>query len=337
MNAPLIALAPKSASLNRFSGLFSEGVARAGAETIHYDRWGLRDLMQYDAVVFHWPHHFMDPACQKEALAHLARLWMARRIGGLKLVWVAHNVKQHDTAARTPFIARRFIANLDGVIYLSEASRQIVRAAYAIPDRAVELVTVHGAYADTSGSSYMPPEAEQPASLLTFGLVRPYKNLDELARAALSIDPTVAKVTIRGQRYDPDYAADLTAIAARGEALHMDLSDELLSESDLEASIDAAHGVVLPYRDILNSGSAIHALSRGRPVLAPALGSLPELAEQVGSQWMRLYKGTLTPAVLEEFADHVRGIPPGAAPDLAPLSWNRVERDLKDFFERLFR
>jgi glycosyltransferase involved in cell wall biosynthesis len=33
---------------------------------------------------------------------------------------------------------------------------------------------------------------------------------------------------------------------------------------------------VLPFRDILTSGSAILALSHGRPVIAPALGCLPE-------------------------------------------------------------
>jgi glycosyltransferase involved in cell wall biosynthesis len=33
--------------------------------------------------------------------------------------------------------------------------------------------------------------------------------------------------------------------------------------------------VVLPFRDILTSGSAILALSHGRPVIAPAMGCLP--------------------------------------------------------------
>ena len=33
---------------------------------------------------------------------------------------------------------------------------------------------------------------------------------------------------------------------------------------------------MLPFRDILTSGSAILALSHGRPVVVPALGCLPE-------------------------------------------------------------
>ena len=37
----------------------------------------------------------------------------------------------------------------------------------------------------------------------------------------------------------------------------------------------AADAAVLPFRDILTSGSAILALSHGRPVIAPAMGCLP--------------------------------------------------------------
>jgi len=41
------------------------------------------------------------------------------------------------------------------------------------------------------------------------------------------------------------------------------------------SSLGDADAVVLPFRDILTSGSAILALSHGRPVIAPALGCLP--------------------------------------------------------------
>src|SRR3546814_10110494 len=57
---------------------------------------------------------------------------------------------------------------------------------------------------------------------------------------------------------------------------------------------DEADAVVLPYRDIVNSGSALLALSRFRPVIAPRLGSLIELQGQVGEDWLWLYDGPLT-------------------------------------------
>ena len=51
---------------------------------------------------------------------------------------------------------------------------------------------------------------------------------------------------------------------------------ERIPEEDLSRVLRAADAVVLPFRDILTSGSAILALSHGRPVVVPALGCLPE-------------------------------------------------------------
>jgi beta-1,4-mannosyltransferase len=41
----------------------------------------------------------------------------------------------------------------------------------------------------------------------------------------------------------------------------------------------AADLIALPYKEILNSGSAILALSFDRPILVPAAGALAELSE----------------------------------------------------------
>ena len=66
------------------------------------------------------------------------------------------------------------------------------------------------------------------------------------------------------------------------------------SEHELAEAIDRCDGIVLPYKRIPNSGAVIHALSRYRPVLAPRLGSLMEVQEEVGSEWLGLYDGELS-------------------------------------------
>ena len=45
-----------------------------------------------------------------------------------------------------------------------------------------------------------------------------------------------------------------------------------IPDAELQVWLRAADVVVLPFRDILTSGSAILALSFGRAVVAPALG-----------------------------------------------------------------
>jgi len=43
--------------------------------------------------------------------------------------------------------------------------------------------------------------------------------------------------------------------------------------------MNASDWVILPYQNILNSGSALLGLSFGRPMIVPQKGSLPELIE----------------------------------------------------------
>src|SRR3546814_19371073 len=86
--------------------------------------------------------------------------------------------------------------------------------------------------------------------------------------------------------------AELRQAAASAGNIHLQL--EYLSDAEIERITDEADAVVLPYRDIVNSGSALLALSRFRPVIAPRLGSLLEFQGQVGEDWLWLYDGPFT-------------------------------------------
>ncbi|MDG6250545.1 hypothetical protein, partial [Methanocalculus sp.] len=45
----------------------------------------------------------------------------------------------------------------------------------------------------------------------------------------------------------------------------------------------AADVVILPYTDILSSGAALLALSFGKPIIAPAIGCIPQVLDNHGS------------------------------------------------------
>jgi glycosyltransferase involved in cell wall biosynthesis len=55
-----------------------------------------------------------------------------------------------------------------------------------------------------------------------------------------------------------------------------------VDDVDVQLYFEAADWVVLPYRDVLTSGSALLALSFGRPVVAPRRGCLADLDETDG-------------------------------------------------------
>ena len=63
----------------------------------------------------------------------------------------------------------------------------------------------------------------------------------------------------------------------------------------MQMYLRAADAVVLPYKDVLTSGSAILAMTFGQPVIAPAIGCLPE---SLGAEGTILYDPS-TPDGLE--------------------------------------
>lgn len=326
-----------SSNNNAFINFFSDAVRAAGAEVVPFQPYFQR-LRTLDTLIFHWPALYMGKADFKTATKSLLRIMAARRLGKLKLVWVAHNVDEHDGPSSHPIILRRFLSELDGVIYLSHRSRDIIRAAYTLSDRTEELVTVHGVYEPVVPTSERPaPSDGEACRLLTFGLIRQYKGYEALIDAAKECDPGRFTIGLMGRRFDPEYAAKLERDAATNAALSFQLHDEHIEDADLERAIDAANGVVLPYNRILNSGAAIHALSMNRPILVPNQGSMPELRELVGADWITLYDGSLSYGHLEGFRSHLARMPTGSRPDLSALQWTRVQDDLRDFFARINR
>jgi hypothetical protein len=85
----------------------------------------------------------------------------------------------------------------------------------------------------------------------------------------------------------------------------------------------AADVVILPYKEILNSGSAMLSLSLDRPVYVPALGSMPELRDSVGDLWLRTYHGEFVTGVLEDALDWARVDRPLSTP-LNNFDWDNL-------------
>ncbi|MBY8829744.1 hypothetical protein [Hephaestia mangrovi] len=332
MTRPIVAIDPVDTPFNSFVERFSRAIAAAGGDPVPMG-WSLGELLRTDMVILHWPTLFMSLTSRKKAFAQLLRFRIARLMRGTRLVWVAHNVAPHEDGARHEIVPDAFVRSLDAIVYLSETSRRLVEQRYPAAKGRAAVVTRHGIYEGGSDSRpFTPPAHDEEVRLLNFGQVRPYKNIEELIDAAAGLSQERLLTTIIGKQLDSDYADALAARATGVASVDCRFGADFLEESDIERALDTAHGAVLPYRAILNSGSAIHALSRHRPVLVPALGSMPELARLVGHDWVQLYDGRLTPERLAAFARHVRRLPAGATPDLSALSWRRVERDLAQLF-----
>ncbi len=242
--------------------------------------WTMRG--QVDVLHFHWIQYHYWPAGQPGSTWKLtkfaAKLLLARLLG-YRLVWTLHNVLPHERAAgRLDEQARWLMARLaHAVLLYCEAGRT------ALPNAAQRKVWVtgRGGYDDHTPDVASQTEARAALGLpatafvyLYFGFIRRYKRVPHLARTFSSLPGTHVRLLLAGELQDAAIGMELASLLHHDDRIYAEFG--YVAEARLRLLLAAADVVVLPFEQILSSGSALMALSAGRPVVAPALGCLPE-------------------------------------------------------------
>ncbi|GAA2723326.1 glycosyltransferase [Actinocorallia aurantiaca] len=218
-------------------------------------------------VHLHWTWGF------RLASPALARWWFTAVLAavallGQRLVWTAHNVLPHGPVFDDDVAARRFLVRrCDLVILHDPATRDALREIGAPPRH--DAVIPHGPYPAPPPSGRPPGD---PRTFLFFGRIEPYKGVEELL-AAFARVPGKARLVVAGDCPDPGLAARLRAAADERTELRLGR----VPEAEIPALMAEADVVVLPFRSITTSGSALLALSHGRPLVVPDHDTLAEL------------------------------------------------------------
>jgi beta-1,4-mannosyltransferase len=252
-------------------------------------------------VHLHWTHPYLGQrASGRHARWRVGRatLFVAQlivlRLVRVRIIWTLHNLGIHEERPDERLnvaIHRQLIRNAGSVIAHCEAAVGAAVETYRLGDRAAEKLHVipHGNYVDVYGPLVERSAAREQlgvsgdARLFVFiGAVRAYKGITELIEAirALPAD-TSARLIVAGRAFDQAEADAVRAVAGDDERVTLRL--EFIPDEDLPVLLGAADAVALPFRDILTSGSAILAMSYGRPVIAPSLGCLPETLPSDGN------------------------------------------------------
>ena len=218
------------------------------------------------------------------------------RLLGVRVVMTVHNILPHEVRSFERALFALYYRLADALILHSERNRsQLLKWLPDLnPDRL--FVVPFGNYADFRDLDLSRAEARSLLELpqegkiaLFFGAIRPYKGLDLFFQAVKPVRAScreavfvVAGQVLRGEQ--ADYEAQVAALGVGKEDLIVRFG--YLSVADSIAYVCAADLVVLPYREIYQSGVLLFAFSFGRPVLATRVGSFPETVEEGKSGWL---------------------------------------------------
>jgi beta-1,4-mannosyltransferase len=287
-----------------------------GATVEDFGAWQVLSR-RYDIVHLHWPEYCVNGRGRLASLFWSCALFGALcwvRMRGGRVFWTVHNLQSH--IQQHPRIERcfwRILAGiLDAYIGLTNAGVEQARKRYPSLRKRPGFVIPHGNIREAyPGVEISREEARSRLGIAAsarvvgfFGSVDPYKGVVALVEAFSALEDTNAVLLVAGKCWLPsDERRWIEQVAARDRRIILHL--EHVPDIEVTSYIRAADLVVLPFRDILNSGSAVLALSLDRPVLVPVKGSMQELQQFAGAEWVRLYSGDLTSEILQQHLDAV--------------------------------
>lgn len=201
---------------------------------------------------------------------------------GYQVVWTIHNTLTHECKMPLVEWTCRFVLShlCDDMIVMSKYSQREVARIYGRINR-VHIIP-HGNYLGAYPDYVSRADARQKLGIapnqtvfLHIGMIRPYKGIDSLLAAFKQLKDANAVLLIAGDCPDAELATRIKRAAQADARILPHIG--FVADEDIQIYLNACDWAVLPYRKILNSGSALLALSFKRPTIVPLRGALKEL------------------------------------------------------------
>jgi beta-1,4-mannosyltransferase len=345
---PLVVVASpafKHRTFNPYQALLYEAMQRQGATVLEYKA---RNVFfgTYDVVHIHWPEGHFLTCSVGTTLVRATRFFAVLalvRAKGARIVWTAHNLQSHTH--QHPRLEKigweLFYRYLSGIISLNRAVKeeleQKLLGNFKIP--VVEIPHGHyrGVYPDTASKSearkHLGITNQKEIVFAWIGQIRAYKGLLDLIGAWRDWPATGVSLLIAGKVKDSELEQPLDKATAPDKRICY--RPGWLDDSKMQYFLKAADVLILPYRAISNSGSAMLGLSFNVPVVLPRSASTEELQKSVGAAWIYLYDGPISASVLKDVRRWVEKEPRGAVAPLDALDWDRLAAKTLAFFEQV--
>jgi glycosyltransferase involved in cell wall biosynthesis len=330
---------------NPYQGLLANALAETGVEVILGEgpsRFPVLPLVaawlragRPPVLHLHWTHRYLQPILglrRPAAWRTIAELRLLRR-AGVRIVWTVHNVGAHgqtrDDAEQA--VHRAIVAQSDAVICHCEAARTIATDAYELPKDLRDRLHVipHGHYVGVYQDTMSREDARAALGagpddrvLVFLGQIRPYKGVDGLVDVFRAIDRPGSRLVIAGRT--SSHKVDRRLTRRIGGDPRILFVPGMVPDALIQVYLRGADVAVLPYRDVLTSGSAILALSFGLPVVAPGIGCLPETLDSCSILYDSDAPDGLQRALEEALTTDLAPLAEQAARTAATLDWRSI-------------
>jgi glycosyltransferase involved in cell wall biosynthesis len=175
-------------------------------------------------------------------------------------------------------LAPRLFRAASAYVVHTEHDRDLVCGRFGLDPARVRVVP-HAIYTHSHGAAPAPlrPAPDDVCNLLSFGVIRPFKGLEDLLAAFDAMSDEEAGrywLTIVGESWEGVDAAGMVADARHSDRIT--LVNRYVTEAEADGYFRGADAVVLPYHRSSQSGPLHMAFGYGLPAVVTAVGGLVE-------------------------------------------------------------
>lgn len=281
---------------------------------ITYRPFNWRRALTGKVEVFHshWPEAKLQANSWLKRLGRRWAFWLMTlnfKLRKTAVVQTMHNLAPHEEqSSRTERLLRAFRQR--------ETLRISINAATP-HDGSTPVETILHGHARAWLGEHATAEPD-PHRLAYFGLIREYKGVPDLIRVFRDA-PSDLRLAVAGDPQTSQLKQEIIDLADTDDRVSVQLGH--ISDANLVRLVSSSSIVILPYREMHNSGAAITALSLNRPVLVPRNSSTDALAAEVGEAWVIRYSGELTAEIIESALAQAQTTLQSNGPDLSLRDW----------------
>ncbi|MCZ4278362.1 glycosyltransferase [Rhodococcoides yunnanense] len=283
---------------------------------LKYFSWRAALIEKYDVFHVHWPEFLMRARSRPRKTAKtllFVLLTLRLTIRRTPVVRTLHNLHPHETGGR---IESTLLSWLD-----RRVTDYIRLNPMTVAPTGRRCTTIlHGHYKDWFTATGETSRID--GRILNFGLIRPYKGVEELLDLVKNEGDPEWLLRIVGKPIDERMRERI--LEKTGQSTKISLKLQFVSDEELVDEILQCELVVLPYRSFHNSGVALLSLSMGRPILVPGNDVSNALRDEVGDEWVHTFEGTVKVSDIRESLYSSRRPSAQRPPELSGRDWATV-------------
>lgn len=211
------------------------------------------------------------------------------KLFGVKIIWTVHNIIDHDRRkfkSLEIFFTKILSRLCDRIIAHCSSAKTEVERIYKQDSSFIDVIP-HGNYIGQYENIISQEEARKKLNIskddivfLNFGQVRPYKGILELIDVFKKLSHKNIKLIIAGKPVNKEITSDILKSCKDNDNIKTIL--EYIPDKDIQVYMNASDIIVLPYKDILTSGSMILAMSFAKPIIVPEIGCITDFLDNRG-------------------------------------------------------